>query len=684
LRPGRIGDLRKMAQRATVLVEKEAPAHKRAGRGSRGSAPPPRAIPVDLRKVVAPYRNGGRLTIRVEHMPPLARFSAGRNNGDNSWSFALDELEDLLYLPGSALDEPQTLAVRIISHDSTIALVDYEIAPEISIAMVEPGAPGAAALEQLRRLRDELSDMTLRLASAPSKAEGAIREALAKAEERWKAAETARFAAAEARLREQSEKALADARAATQKTAGANRGELERLNGELATLREKLAGRDGELVQLRAGLSKAPAEAEKAMRDALCAAEERWKANEAVRLAAAEAQWRQQSERALAAARDAAQKALDGEKSEREKLSGELDALRAQLSERESDVAKLQSAVLQAGARQERNLQDALETWKAGETVRLQAAEAHWKTQAAEMRAQMQAEAARAEAQARAQSAALSAQHESELRRLESELAGTRQTLAAREAELGLSRANVVQTQARAEKDIDMARATAERESRERFSAKLAEAVARYEAAEAALSNMRRRTHSQSAEEATVLRDEINALRTVLANRDAEIAQFRLANVQTNAYDGGDHADNRSFVFGALALACAVMAAILFYPQIVAQLPYDWQVEIASFTGGITYDSNDAPAANPPPPAGAPAAQAQATAIVIRGANLRAGGSTKGGVLMTLAAGTEVSEIRQSGNWTLVEARAGQKTQTGWVYNSFLKPKDADPKAGGN
>ena len=39
----------------------------------------------------------GRLAVRIERMPQLARLSTGRNNGDNSWSLTLDQLEDLTY-----------------------------------------------------------------------------------------------------------------------------------------------------------------------------------------------------------------------------------------------------------------------------------------------------------------------------------------------------------------------------------------------------------------------------------------------------------------------------------------------------------------------------------------------------------------------------------------------------------
>src|SRR5580658_4498876 len=57
-----------------------------------------KAIPLEFASLLAPYRRHGRLSLRVEDVPQRARLSAGRNNGDGSWSLASDELEGLAYL----------------------------------------------------------------------------------------------------------------------------------------------------------------------------------------------------------------------------------------------------------------------------------------------------------------------------------------------------------------------------------------------------------------------------------------------------------------------------------------------------------------------------------------------------------------------------------------------------------
>jgi len=49
-----------------------------------------RALPLELKDLVSPYRKHGRFTVRLEKLPQAARLSAGQNNGDHTWSLALD------------------------------------------------------------------------------------------------------------------------------------------------------------------------------------------------------------------------------------------------------------------------------------------------------------------------------------------------------------------------------------------------------------------------------------------------------------------------------------------------------------------------------------------------------------------------------------------------------------------
>jgi hypothetical protein len=57
--------------------------------------------------------------------------SAGRDNGDNSWSLALDELEGLSYFRPEGFNGQHTLKLRVIAKTkrgaSRIALIEFPI-----------------------------------------------------------------------------------------------------------------------------------------------------------------------------------------------------------------------------------------------------------------------------------------------------------------------------------------------------------------------------------------------------------------------------------------------------------------------------------------------------------------------------------------------------------------------------
>jgi Bacterial SH3 domain len=92
--------------------------------------PAPHSIPLDIKSAIAPYRGRRRLSMRIEGIPQSARLSAGTNNGDGTWSLALDEIEDLSYLPSEGSGN-RALRLRVISKEddvaSTVALLDLPV-----------------------------------------------------------------------------------------------------------------------------------------------------------------------------------------------------------------------------------------------------------------------------------------------------------------------------------------------------------------------------------------------------------------------------------------------------------------------------------------------------------------------------------------------------------------------------
>src|SRR5882672_10055055 len=181
-------------QRATSFAKK--PAVTKANRlkdGARGLAEggrPQRVIPIKLALLLAPYKRHGRLSIRIERMPQSARLSAGRNNGDNSWSLTLDQLEDLNYLPPEGMDEEHVLAIRIIGLDgggSTLAVLDFPVSP--GGAGSETEEEGLAAQDETEQAND--NTRPLRAELAKMKASLVARESdLASARQRYEEAET--------------------------------------------------------------------------------------------------------------------------------------------------------------------------------------------------------------------------------------------------------------------------------------------------------------------------------------------------------------------------------------------------------------------------------------------------------------------------------------------------------------
>src|SRR5579872_6304799 len=117
----RANSLRNMPDRA-------APAPSEASARAPLESPP---VALDLRPLILPYRDRGRLTLRIEKLPQSARLSAGQNNGDRTWSLAQDELEGLCYFPPPGFDEEHALALRLIARDeigaSTIALLEIQV-----------------------------------------------------------------------------------------------------------------------------------------------------------------------------------------------------------------------------------------------------------------------------------------------------------------------------------------------------------------------------------------------------------------------------------------------------------------------------------------------------------------------------------------------------------------------------
>jgi len=552
-----------MAQRGTGFARKppavEAPRVEAPPRPLPEEPIPPDPIALDFAPLIAPYRRHGRLTVRVERMPPRARLSRGHINGDRSWSLALDEIEGLAYMPASPADASPTLALRLIRSDGgdggTLALLDYAVpAPDDSAAPAVPAPDG----KELRRLRDELAKLKTSLAirdaelarmkeeAAPADVElprETIDAELAALRETWEAEAEARIAAA-----------VKEATATMSKLRGAAKISEDVRIAKL----EKSA--DDRLVQERERLQK---EAD----DALKSAEKEWKAAEAARIAEAEAGWKRRSEKAFAEAAAQLERAriapqaetarARADDAEKRKLRDDLTRASAALAERETELER-ERANLKRTRAEAGKLRDA-----ESERLRLQDELAKARSALAESDAELDRE--RSNVRQTKDEAGKLRNADSERQRLKEELTKARAALAEREAELEHERSNVRQTRDEAGKLRD-----ADGERR-RLQGELAKARAALAEQEAEL-DRERSDAQQTREEAGKLRDadserqrlqdELAKARVLLAESEAALVRER-SNVKQTRDEAGklrDADSERRRLQDELAKAKALLA----------------------------------------------------------------------------------------------------------------------------
>src|SRR5262249_19745879 len=128
---------------------------------------PLRAVLLKLAPLLQPHRAKGRLALRIERVPQLARLSSGRNNGHGSWSRASDELDGLEYMGPEGAELP-VLSIRIIGLEqdgATLAVLPF---PVTDSGMADSPADGASGDDYLERLSAELKSAKVALAARES------------------------------------------------------------------------------------------------------------------------------------------------------------------------------------------------------------------------------------------------------------------------------------------------------------------------------------------------------------------------------------------------------------------------------------------------------------------------------------------------------------------------------------
>jgi hypothetical protein len=446
----------------------EAPA-KYAKKSVTLPAPPPavKGVPLDLKALVAPYRDRKKLTLRVENLAQAARLSAGQNNGDRTWSLSLDDLDDLLYLPSETGPQEQLLSVRVVARDDTGATTLAVIEVPVSAAGARlpkpaerrPESAPKAVSEEITQLKallaereESLRDLNRVLAEAEDSARKMRDAALAAAEAAWRKEEAQKAAALkageaerDARLAEQERRLKAEAAKSLQQSGGA----ALQLQQKYVQAQAALEKSETENTRLKVQLDCLKQEV-----DAQLAA---LRGGEAERLKLAEKAWRDQAAKSLgeAAARlEAAEAALSSVKAA---ANAEQDA---EIRRLKTELAQLQAKNAGEAETASRRMADAEQAVTRGAA---QLAELARRCESAE-RALAQAQADRS-----------GPLKDAEIQRLKAELAQQRE----------ISAAEILARQA-AQAAADRAKA-GEREAAEQSAAVLAAMTARCEKAEAAL-----------------------------------------------------------------------------------------------------------------------------------------------------------------------------------------------------
>lgn len=601
-----------MAQGAAELLTHM---HKEAGRAS-GS----RAIALDLALLIAPYRRRARFTLRIENLPQGARLTAGRNNGDRTWSLALDELDELFYLPPESLADDHFLALRLVAKEegnaSTLALIELPIhagqftpLPPPAFGHTQAEAPHADTLKQeISALKSELAgrDQELNQMRAASQSldgdwQAKLETAIIAAKTEWSGAEASRLAAARA----DHEKEVLS---------------FHELKDHVAAANALLSEREGELAALKAELT----------------------------------EQRHKSEREISAAKKAleAQNSLDAQR--REQSAQALKELKRRCDEAETDLGRQRrkSEAEIAAARDAVAAQGALEQGKQEQanaalaelTARCNEAEAKLDRQRETLEAEILAARKDAEAQDIAD-----ADRERDAARALAELQTRCEA-----AEASLRAAQTVREKA----DVDDVYVRGLNQEIKNLQAILVDRETAIARAEASLEQMQVGTVARPAP----------------AHWEPLPGSLSQAN---NAGKKNESHLVRDFllVFGVVSLGCL---AYFLDPSLLSA--NNWQLTNLSNLFASSDDDQDASAPTPPAPVTPPKTQPQA--MVIRDVNLRAAPSTTAQVIASLKQSTAVTILDRRGNWDRLEVViSGQISRQGWAYGSYIGETDKNPAA---
>jgi hypothetical protein len=593
--------------------------------GFAASSSSPRAIALDLASLIAPYRRRGRFTLRIENLPQGARLTAGRNNGDRTWSLALDELDELFYVPPEGLADDHVLGLRLIAREegnaSTLALIELPMragqfvpSPPLAFGHKPPEPPrtdmlqGETLKQEISALKTELAgrDQELNRMRAASQSldgnwQAKLETAIATAKTEWGSAEASRLAAARANH----EKEVSS---------------FHELKDHVAAANALLSEREGELAALKAELTEQRGRSEREISAAKKALDAQ---------SAQDTQRREQSARALGELRRRCDEAEAGLARQRQKSEAEIAAAR--------DALAAQGA-LEQGKQEQANA--ALVEL----TARCNEAEAKFDRQRQTLETEILAARKDAEAQD-----ATDADRERDAGHALAELQARCEA-----AETSLRSAQT----AREKADVDDVYVRGLNQEIKTLQTILVDREAAIARAEASLEQMQVGTVARPAP----------------AHWEPLPGSLRQASKEDKKPDSHLVRDF-ILVFGVVMLGCV---AYFFGPSLLSA--NNWQ--LPSLSNLFASNDDDQEASAPTPPAPAPPPKPQPQAMVIRDVNLRAAPSTNAQVIAGLKQGTAVTILDRQGNWDHLAIVISSKiSRQGWAYGSYIGETNKNPAA---
>ena len=176
-----------------------------------------KSVPLIIESSIIDEREGEELAITVTNLPDGARLSAGRNNGDRTWSLIPRQLAGLEFQPPAGSDdETFTLNIRIANIDEGLLAATIVGVFDVELNLAKARAAKVMADAEAKLKADAKEAESGRRKEEEKRRQAEMETRLAEAEEKRRQEMERRLAGAEAKRTAEIERRLAEAESARQ------------------------------------------------------------------------------------------------------------------------------------------------------------------------------------------------------------------------------------------------------------------------------------------------------------------------------------------------------------------------------------------------------------------------------------------------------------------------------------